>query len=41
MIPLEIGLPSIRVEQYQEPDNSECRRADLELNFVWLLIDRE
>ena len=31
MIPLEIGLPSTRVEQYREPDNSECRRADLDL----------
>ncbi|XP_073112305.1 uncharacterized protein [Elaeis guineensis] len=31
MIPLEIGLPSIRVEQYHELDNSECRRADLDL----------
>ena len=31
MIPLEIGLPSTRVEQYQEPDNSDCRRADLDL----------
>ena len=31
MIPLEIGLPSIRVEQYREPSNSECRRADLDL----------
>ncbi|XP_073105205.1 uncharacterized protein [Elaeis guineensis] len=31
MIPLEIGLPSTRVEQYCEPGNSECRRADLDL----------
>ena len=31
MIPLEIGLPSSRVEQYHEPDNSESRRADLDL----------
>ena len=31
MIPLEIELPSIRVEQYNEPDNSECWRADLDL----------
>ena len=31
MIPLEIGLPSARVEQYSEPSNSECRRADLDL----------
>ena len=31
MISLEIGLPSIRVEQYSEPSNSECRRADLDL----------
>ena len=31
MIPLEIGLPSTRVEQYREPENSECRRADLDL----------
>ena len=31
MIPLKIGLPSIRVEQYNEPSNSECRRADLDL----------
>ena len=31
MIPLEVGLPSTRVERYQEPDNSDCRRADLDL----------
>ena len=31
MIPLEIRLPSTRVEQYREPDNSECRRVDLDL----------
>ena len=31
MIPVEIGLPSTRVEQYCESDNSECRRADLDL----------
>ena len=31
MILLEIGLPSTRVEQYQEPNNFECRRADLDL----------
>ncbi|XP_073108680.1 uncharacterized protein [Elaeis guineensis] len=31
MIPLEIGLPSIRVEQYREPGNSECRKANLDL----------
>ena len=31
MISLEIGLPSIRVKRYQEPDNSDCRRADLDL----------
>ena len=31
MIPLEIRLPSTRVEQYCEPSNSECRRADLDL----------
>ena len=31
MIPLKIGLPSTRVEQYNEPNNFECRRADLDL----------
>ena len=31
MIPLEIELLSTRVERYQEPDNSDCRRADLDL----------
>ena len=31
MIPLEIGLPSARVEQYNESSNSECQRADLDL----------
>ena len=31
MIPLEIGLSSARIEQYIEPSNSECRRADLDL----------
>ena len=31
MIPLEIGLPLARVEQYSEPSNSEYRRADLDL----------
>ena len=49
MIPLEIGLPSTIVEQYQESGNSECRRADLDLlpnsgarlNFAWLLTDRK
>ena len=31
MIPLEIGLPSVRMEQYSEPSNSKYRRADLNL----------
>ena len=31
MIPLEIRLPSTRIEQYCEPSNSECPRADLDL----------
>ena len=31
MIPLEIGLPSARVEYYNESSNSEYRRADLDL----------
>ena len=31
VIPLEIGLLSMRVEQYVEPSNSDCRRADLDL----------
>ena len=31
MILLEIGLPSTRVEQYREPGNFECQRADLDL----------
>ena len=31
MILLEIGLPSTRVEQYREPGNFECRRANLDL----------
>ena len=31
MIPLKIGLPSIRVEQHNEPSNSEYWRADLNL----------
>ena len=31
MIPLEIGLPSTRVEQYCEPGKFECWRADLDL----------
>ena len=31
IVPLEIGLPSVRVEQYDEPSNSEYRRADLYL----------
>ena len=31
IISLEIGLPSVRVKQYNEPSNFECRRADLDL----------
>ena len=31
MIPLEIELPSTRVEQYNEQNNSEYWRADLDL----------
>ena len=31
VIPVEIGLPSTRVERYAEPNSSECRRADLDL----------
>ena len=31
MILLEIGLSSARVEQYNEPNNSEYRRTDLDL----------
>ena len=31
MILLEIGLPSIRVKQYNEMSNSECRRVNLDL----------
>ena len=31
MIPLEIGLPLARMEQYSKPNNSEYRRADLDL----------
>ena len=31
MISLEIGLPSIKVEQYNEPCNSKCQRSDLDL----------
>ena len=31
MIPLEIELPSTRVEQYSESSNFEYRRADLDL----------
>ena len=31
MILLEIGLPSARVEQYNESSNSEYRRIDLDL----------
>ena len=31
MISLEIGLPSTRVEQYNESNNSECQRANLDL----------
>ena len=36
MIPLDIRLPSARVEQYYELSNSECQRVDLELlSEVW------
>ena len=31
MILFEVGLPSVRVEQYNESSNSECRRVDLDL----------
>ena len=31
VIPLEIELPSMRVEQYAKPSNVDCRRADLDL----------
>ena len=31
IILLEIGLPSVRVEQYNELSNFECRRIDLDL----------
>ena len=31
MILLEIELPSARVEQYNEPSNSECQRVNLDL----------
>ena len=31
IILLEIGLPSVRVEQYNESSNFEYRRADLDL----------
>ena len=36
VFPLEIGLLSMRIEQYVEPSNLDCRRADLNLlSEVW------
>ena len=31
VIPVEIGLSSMRVEHYTKPNNFEARRADLDL----------